>query len=154
MQNVQINLLGIFENQVKYKIVIGDETFDYSTGLGWCKTKREEGTKVLNISNLDKATKIKICKALGPMRRVSYLDLYYLNQVYVKLPSVDDILECLFSDADCGAMSFIEFCDELGYNSDSIKDFKVYQACMETTVKVRKLVRQGLISRKVENETV
>lgn len=36
---------------------------------------------------------------------------------------------CFVSDAVAGAGSFDDFCDEFGYNSDSIKALKTFRAC-------------------------
>lgn len=52
---------------------------------------------------------------------------------------VHDVLMCLISDADCGELSFNEFCSKLGYNSDSISTFKIYQECVDMLEKMRKI---------------
>jgi len=43
-------------------------------------------------------------------------------------PIKEDLLSCLCSDYNCNIFTFKEFCDELGYNKDSIKDMKVFKA--------------------------
>lgn len=43
-------------------------------------------------------------------------------------PNKEDLLSCLCSDYNCNTFTFKEFCDELGYNKDSIKDLKIYKA--------------------------
>lgn len=53
-------------------------------------------------------------------------------------PKLKDVLECLFTDADCGAQSFTDFCDSCGYSSDSIKAFEIYRACAASGAKLRK----------------
>ncbi len=53
-------------------------------------------------------------------------------------PKLRDVLECLFTDYDCGNYSFTEFCDNCGYSNDSIKAFETYRACEEAGRKLRK----------------
>ena len=55
-----------------------------------------------------------------------------------------DVLYCLLSDMDCGDMSFQDFCDDLGYNSDSIKDLGVYNACVTNGREFRKVMGKDL----------
>lgn len=38
-------------------------------------------------------------------------------------------LGCIFLDADCGSMSFSDFCCEFGYDSDSRKAYATWEAC-------------------------
>lgn len=40
-------------------------------------------------------------------------------------------------DAEAGQKSIDEFCDDLGYDNDSIKALDVYRACMKTAQKLR-----------------
>lgn len=145
---MKINFLDIIENQLKYKITIGKETFDYSTGLGWLSLKKQDGTTRLDISNLDLETKIQVVKSvLGFYKNLSVYDLENTDIVYRKNPIASEILEFLYSDRDCGSYSFYEFCDNLGYDRDSIKALDTYRACMENAEKVNRLERQGFISR-------
>ena len=55
------------------------------------------------------------------------------------LPTQASVLYCLLSDADFGQESFNDFCDNLGYDNDSMQAFKTYQSCMDTTRKISKL---------------
>lgn len=52
-------------------------------------------------------------------------------------PSAAGVLYSLLSDARCGEQNFHDFCDELGYDKDSIKDQAIYNACCETLTKMR-----------------
>lgn len=45
-------------------------------------------------------------------------------------PELNDVLSAMFRDADALEMSFQEFCGEFGYDDDSIKAFKTYNACV------------------------
>ena len=54
-------------------------------------------------------------------------------------PSVKDIVYSLYSDAQLAQENFNDFCDNLGYSSDSIKVLNIYKACMDSVPKLRKL---------------
>jgi hypothetical protein len=53
-------------------------------------------------------------------------------------PKQDDVLHSLFMDAQCGSLSFNDFCSEFGYDNDSLKAFDTYRGCMESGEKLRK----------------
>ena len=48
----------------------------------------------------------------------------------VKKPTIEDVFCSLLMDSNCD-MSFRDWCEEFGYNHDSIKDKKVYDQCCE-----------------------
>ena len=111
------------------------ESFDYGTGIGHrlgligtnykLSQKQIEGREVLrSVIGADRSEEITIKLDSG---------------AYVVKPTQASVLYCLISDADLGSESFDDFCDNLGYNSDSITDFKTYQACMATAKQIRKL---------------
>ena len=55
-------------------------------------------------------------------------------------PSTFDVLHCLISDANCVADGFEWFCDSLGYNKDSIKDMRLYKACVANRNKLQRFL--------------
>lgn len=75
--------------------------------------------------------------------------LVYFNKVYVtdfymgsglvdkmgrlKKPTKEDVLYSMMILDDVKNMNFSDFCDNFGYNEDSIKDFKIYEACLRET---------------------
>ena len=61
-----------------------------------------------------------------------------IENAWVHIPGIDGVLECLFSDARCGAESFDDFCDNCGYSNDSLKALDTYRACMESAKNLRK----------------
>ena len=95
-------------------VTINGHDFEYKTGLG-------------HASNFSQKDDIKT---------VLYNDGPYPIRVHV--PSIDSVLECLFSDAECGQMSFNDFCSDFGYSNDSFKAFDIYKACMECGERLRK----------------
>ena len=74
--------------------------------------------------------------------------LVYFNKVYItyfymgsglvdeigkpKEPTKEDILFAMIMD-DVSNKNFNDFCDEFGYNNDSIKALKIYKACLKET---------------------
>jgi len=143
MRHLKITYLGIINEQFKYKIMIQDETFDYSTGLGWTKNKFEKG-KTSRLSQDEKEVVVKCLRM-----RMSHHELI-CKPLFREIPSQDDILDCLFLDHDAGQLSFDDFCFDFGYDNDSLKALDVYRQCAETTQKVRKLTQLKLIKRPLE----
>jgi hypothetical protein len=104
-------------NNVFYFLVsIGDEIFDYYTGLGHAK-------------NAVQAKKFGM--PLVP-----------------NIPEIDDVLECLFSDASCAQGSFDEFCSEFGYDTDSRKALETYLSCQNSGQRLRKALGKEFESTK------
>ncbi len=48
-------------------------------------------------------------------------------------------LRCIIEDANSGTMDFKEFCSEFGYDTDSRRAEKIYNACKNSLMKVRDL---------------
>lgn len=55
-------------------------------------------------------------------------------------PNIADVLYCLLSDADADKYTFMEWCDNFGYDSDSIKASGMYHACRDTARNLNKLL--------------
>ena len=49
-----------------------------------------------------------------------------------KRPTKKDILYFMILD-DVGNMNFNDFCNEFGYDNDSIKALKIYEGCLKET---------------------
>lgn len=108
---------GIEWAHFAWLVEINGAVFQYRTGLGHATARRNSW----NYQGKPK-DKAVIC----------------LDTEWVHVPAQDDILECLFSDADAGAESFNDFCDNFGYSNDSLKALDTYRACMETANTLRK----------------
>ena len=54
-------------------------------------------------------------------------------------PRASDVLFALISDAEAADMSFSEWCDNYGYDNDSISAFNTYRECEETGRELRKV---------------
>lgn len=61
------------------------------------------------------------------------------GQPYATMPHIAGIMQSLLLDSQADEMSFNSWCFEYGYNNDSVKAFKIYQACCETAEKLRKV---------------
>lgn len=88
-----------------------------------------------------------------------YSDKYYQKQTVdrilkgelssfrlVRKPKIQDLFYNILRDADCD-MSFHDWCDELGYNKDSIKDKKVYDDCCQIRHQLIRSIGQAEINR-------
>ena len=62
-----------------------------------------------------------------------------LGKDYMDTNDLKDALACLMSDAFSGEMSFKEFCSEFGYDTDSRKAYRIYEACKKQAAKVAAL---------------
>ena len=61
-----------------------------------------------------------------------------------KAPRIVEVLESFKSDLLMDISSFENFCDELGYNADSIKDYKIFEACQKADRELRKCLGSKL----------
>lgn len=75
--------------------------------------------------------------------KLIYFDKEYVTDFYMgcglvdknskpKKPLKKDVLFSLMMD-DVSEMSFNDFCDEFGYDNDSIKALKIYEGCQRET---------------------
>jgi hypothetical protein len=108
------------------------ESFEYGTGIG-------HRLGLIGTNYTLSGKQIESVKTLKETIGTDNTVIKLSNGDYVVKPTQASVLYCLLSDADLGSESFDDFCDNLGYNSDSIADFKTYQACMVTAKQIRKL---------------
>jgi len=131
------NHLGLFLSDDlhihdKYIVIIEGQDFEYSCGIGHRieldRFKREVFKKVMN---------------KNPQKTKSNLYLYIDELKKCSKPkplNIDDILYSLFLDSQAGAESFDDFCDNFGYNNDSIKANDIYKACQKNAKKVKTFI--------------
>lgn len=60
------------------------------------------------------------------------------NHVEPVKPAIADILAALVRDAHALNANFYDWCDEFGYDTDSLQALDVYRACMDTGRKLSK----------------
>lgn len=136
--NFEAKHLGLFLDDNlwshdKWFVTIEGQTFDYNTGIGHRIAdpnkfnSKEEFSKVMNKS---------------PKKEKQNL-LMYNSEVQkcskVKPLQIDDILYSLIVDSSAGSETFEDFCDNFGYNEDSIKALDIYRDCQKTLNKLRSL---------------
>lgn len=109
-------------------VSVGDETFNYKTGLGHFT------------SQLDKLGK-------NVKKPENSLIISELNG-WVHIPKIDEVMCSLFGDAQAAEESFDSFCDNFGYSNDSLKALDTYRACAETVVKLKKAFGPSYYSEK------
>lgn len=95
-------------------------TTDYYTGIGHRKSKY---SMPIDIKRLGK----------NIVARVEWEK----QNVKAVAPHVAGVLSSLLMEAQSGEQNFHDWCDELGYDKDSIKDQATYNACCETLNKMR-----------------
>jgi hypothetical protein len=98
--------------------------FDYFKGQGNCLANR------VNKARLDRSYHTKNRLILDELQ-TGRCDLGKTKQ-----PTAADVIYCLLLDYDSGVMSFDEFCNEFGYDNDSMTNFKVYRTCTESAKKL------------------
>lgn len=109
----------------KFIFTINGKTFDYYTGLGHRQAigfekkefKRLSGS---NINDHGLRELLKISRAT--------------------LPDIEELFYCLSLDSSAESMAFSDWCADCGYDTDSRKALKTYEACQENAVKMRGLV--------------
>lgn len=60
-----------------------------------------------------------------------------------KPPTIEEVLECILSDAECWEDSqgdFEDWCVALGYDNDSIKALRIFEAMEEQTIKLQRFL--------------
>lgn len=71
----------------------------------------------------------------------SYTFNYWMGAAHTKSPSKKDVLYSFIMD-DVSYMDFEEFCSNFGYNNDSIKALKTFEACQLQTKNVHRLFNE------------
>lgn len=136
---------------IKFNCKINDQDFDYHVGMGHVKTSND-----YNIFFSPKKAKNEgytISTSWSPSK-LSEHHHHGLIQAMVKPPKLEEILYCLFLDSEAHDESFENWCDNLGYNTDSIKAKKSYETCVETYFKLRKALGTDFAAIKEEIQTM
>lgn len=132
-----VNHLGLFLSDElhihdKYIVIIEGQDFEYSCGIG-------------HRTELDRFKKEAFQKLMqrNPQKTKSNLYIYIDELKAVskpKLLNIDDILYSLILDSQAGAESFDDFCDNFGYDNDSMKANEIYKACQKNGKKVKTFI--------------
>lgn len=103
------------------------EYFDYFTGIGHRKVSKA------NLNWINSA------KASGRYNPRMYAEEIAKYAEPVK-PELCGVIHSLIMDSSAMYESFDNWCDNFGYDSDSLKAFNIYQACCENAKKLRKVM--------------
>lgn len=73
--------------------------------------------------------------------RITLHELAKRKRSVPNAPALEDVLYSLLMDAEAGrnTASFGEFCDDYGYDEDSRRALKIFNACLEQHTKLRRL---------------
>ena len=132
-----VNHLGLFVNddlyiQDRYIVLIEGQDFEYSCGIG-------------HRIELDRFRKKAFQKIMNknPQKNKANLLMYIDELKKVSKPkplNIDDILYSLILDSQFSNETFDDFCDNFGYNNDSIKANEIYRACQKNSKKVKTFI--------------
>jgi hypothetical protein len=75
---------------------------------------------------------------------IGEVETYYSQGSGIKVePTIGTVLRCLRSDAGAYNLSFEEWCDEYGYDNDSRRAERTYNACRDTAADLENLLGPG-----------
>lgn len=110
-------------------------TTDYRMGIGLLpKSAQVSSSQRLSVDEYNALVKVLETGKYSP-NRVTYAG------TPLPPPSITDVLHCLVSDA--GALdhgSFEDWASNLGYDADSRKAEKIYRACLDTGLALRRML--------------
>jgi hypothetical protein len=126
-------------------IIFDSETFDFRTGTG----HRVEPPKMSRRYSKQQMQAFRELRELTKCDRATFpIDREESRSYSVRravMPTQASVLYCLFRDAQCGAELFADFCSELGYDEDSRKAFRAYEACQKIAKQLRQLFTNAQI---------
>ena len=78
--------------------------------------------------------------------------LFSQGSAHKASPTIERVMECLKLDIDSCERSFKEWCNDCGFDPDSMKAHKVYLACRRTSKKLKNLLKKdfGIFYKEVE----
>jgi len=128
---IKVFYKGLINDRFSYTVELNGHSFDYFTGIGWVAWgKQTDAIQYKRLSDSERDT------VLNKTPRNFWAKNSTFTPCYRRVPSDNDILDCLKSDCEAGRMTFHEFCDSFGYDTDSISAFKTYMACQATANKL------------------
>lgn len=102
-----------------WNIVVNGEHFSYKTGIGHASPMWKDH---------------RYCARPKDVKCISDQE----TKSFVHIPKIEDVLNSVISDLQCGSESFDDFCDNLGYSNDSIKALEIYLSCQRNGTKMCK----------------
>lgn len=136
-----------FHNTSSNKI----ETFTYKTGIGLRLTRTKKGGNS-NYMTFDRSQGLEINAHRNALQLSKNDSLYFAvdrNEIrkttFAVAPTAASVLYCLLLDASANDESFKSWCDNFGYDSDSLKALNIYNACIENAEKINKIFKPAII---------
>jgi hypothetical protein len=151
----QVNYLGFSKTDDwpsdRWSISFNQESFDYKTGIGHRIKAKYPNSGLFKSDIVRELKKLRECLDAPKNQSTVYKaeDWKHTRESvnkYAVTPTQASVLYCLLMDMDSGDMTFSEFCQELGYQSDSIKDRDIYLACQETKEQMNRLFNQNQLA--------
>jgi hypothetical protein len=140
------NVLSYKTKKFKFFSAPGNRTwkFDYWYSGYWSKYVKH-GQSVINSlhTNLKPVEK---CNIEHQKNQQQVLD-EFVNVTDPPKFDLESFRYCLFSDAQCGMLTFSEFCNECGYDTDSRQVYKIHKTCIKT---LEKLLELGVSRKTIE----
>ena len=178
--SIKINWIRVGFNPetecTKFIAIINQQQFEFSCGLFACiydKTRPETlSSSAITYNPLDRL--VKYWKNM-PSSSYPYFKLYralregrakalpnwgtWAQEIWEKIsalcaPTNYDLLSALRSDCSSTSQSFPQWCEEFGYNNDSIKALGIYNACQENDKKLRVALGPALYKEVMECEEI
>tara|TARA_R100000541_G_C1897352_1_gene84085 strand:+ start:93478 stop:94065 length:588 start_codon:yes stop_codon:yes gene_type:complete len=125
---------------------------EFKTGLGHRVLKTKQGTytslSTLSTKYNKELKKANIEKGLHLIDNDFKLSNGYKNtfytggSCYAVSPTAASVLYSLLLDSDCGHELFEDFCNNCGYDQDSIKSLEIYRACQKNAKQLNSLFTQ------------
>lgn len=115
----------------EWTILFNGEAFTFKTGLGH-RVKLNHGK--LTPKQREELKELKECISAN----FAIHEIVQRQLIAVK-PTQASVLYCLLLDSTANDESFNTWCDNLGYDNDSIKALNIYKACCDNAEKLNKV---------------
>jgi len=126
---------------MKFNVRINGQDFDYTVGMGWVKLLEDKKGNAFTDSAIRKIREegytIRATKPVTKSNIVGNIKIFQVPAL-VKPPTLTDVLHCLFLDSSAHEQCFSDWCNECGYDNDSIKAKATYDACIENYYRLKK----------------
>lgn len=123
--------------------------FEYKTGIGHRLTPDNKSFRNTLSARQNRERKaLKELLGVNPTVQAKHATSKKpVSQEWIVLPTQASVLYCLLSDADAQNYSFDDWCDMLGYSSDSIEHLNIYKTCLKNTKKLSKVFSREQIKK-------
>jgi hypothetical protein len=143
--------ITFFNNGIKDKAGSRCATFEYKTRIGHRLTRTLKGG-AYNYMTFGRLQGLEIAAHRGALQLPKNASLYFpvnrdeiIKTLFAVAPTAASVLYCLLSDASASNESVKDWCDNYGYDSDSIKALNIYNQCIANAEKLSKVFKPTLI---------